>query len=97
MTAAEPTLPDKVDAVAIHLYDLDPDGDISLIGWLRSKMAAAGLGAASVLVTEYGWHTQGGAGSVPEDLRAQFEGIFANQAPRLNCDDRDRPARLGDG
>ena len=85
MTGAMPSPTDQIDAVAIHLYDLDPDGDISLIGWLRSKMATAGLGAASILVTEYGWHTHGGAGSVPEDLRAQFETTFANQAPRLNC------------
>ena len=85
MTTAVPSLPNKVDAVAIHLYDLDPDGDISLIGWLRSKMAAAGLGAESILVTEYGWHTQGGADSVPEELRAQLETAFVNQAPRLNC------------
>ena len=85
MTAAEPTLPDKVDAVAIHLYDLDPDGDVSLLGWLRSKMAAAGLGAAEILVTEFGWHTQGGAGSVREDLRAELETDFVNKAPRLNC------------
>jgi len=27
MTAAEPTLPDRVDAVAVHLYDQNPDGD----------------------------------------------------------------------
>ena len=86
MTQAVPSLPGKVDAVAIHLYDQDPDGDISLIGWLRSKMASAGLGAAAILVTEFGWHTQGGAGSIPEDLRAQFETDFMNQAPRLNCD-----------
>jgi hypothetical protein len=85
MTMAVPSLPNKVDAVAIHLYDLDPDGDISLLGWLRSKMAAAGLGAESILVTEYGWHTQGGADSVPEALRAPLETAFANQAPRLNC------------
>jgi hypothetical protein len=86
MTQAVPSLPSKVDAVAVHLYDQDPDGDISLIGWLRSKMATAGLGAAAVLVTEFGWHTQGGAGSIPEYLRAQFETDFMNQAPRLNCD-----------
>lgn len=86
MTMAVPSLSSKVDAVAIHLYDQDPDGDISLVGWLRSKMAAAGLGAASILVTEYGWHTQGGPGSVPEALRAELETDFANQAPRLNCD-----------
>ncbi len=86
MTRAVPSLPGKVDAVAIHLYDQDPDGDVSLIGWLRSKMAAAGLGSAAILVTEFGWHTQGGPGSVPEDLRAQFETDFMNQAPRLNCD-----------
>ncbi len=86
MTQAVPSLPSKVDAVAIHLYDQDPDGDISLIGWLRSKMAAAGLGSAAILVTEFGWHTQGGPGSIPESLRAQFETDFMNQAPRLNCD-----------
>jgi hypothetical protein len=86
MTQEVPTLPDKVDAVAIHLYDLDPDGDISLIGWLRSKMAASGLGGESILVTEYGWHTRGGAGSVPEALRAELLTDFTNQAPRLNCD-----------
>lgn len=85
MTKAVPSLPNKVDAVAIHLYDLDPDGDISLIGWLRSKMIAAGVGAASILVTEYGWHTQGGAGSIPESVRAQYEANFANLASRLNC------------
>ena len=85
MVAAQPSLPGKVNAVAVHLYDLDPDVDISLIGWLRSKMQAAGLGGASILVTEYGWHTNGGPGSIPESLRAQFEAIFANQAARLNC------------
>jgi hypothetical protein len=86
MTLAEPSLPYKVDAVAIHLYNLDPDVDISLIGWLRAKMRAAGLGGASVLVTEYGWRTSGGPGSIPENLRAELERDFASQAPRLNCD-----------
>jgi hypothetical protein len=88
MTSAVPGLPGKVDAVAIHLYDQDPDGDISLIGWLRSKMAAAELRHESILVTEYGWRTNGDpqAGAVAEGLRARFETIFANQAPRLNCD-----------
>lgn len=85
MTAAVPGLSSQVNAVAIHLYNQDPDVDISLIGWLRAKMEAAGLGRASILVTEYGWHTQGGAGSVSETLRAQLEQVFANQAPRLNC------------
>src|SRR5215211_5976609 len=78
--------PTATDAVAVHLYDQDPDGDISLIGWLRAKMRAAGLESASVLVTEYGWHTHGGPGSISEDLRAELETDFANQAPRLNCD-----------
>jgi hypothetical protein len=86
MTKTVPGLPDKVDAVAIHLYDLDPDGDISLIGWLRSKMAAAGLGQAAILVTEYGWQTHAQPAAVPEGLRAELETRFANQAPRLNCD-----------
>jgi hypothetical protein len=85
MTAAQPRLVDEVDAVAIHLYDLDPDVDISLIGWLRAKMRAAGLGSASVLVTEYGWRTNGGPGSVSEGLRARLARHFASQAPRLNC------------
>jgi len=78
--------PTATDAVAVHLYDQDPDGDISLIGWLRAKMRAAGLESASVLVTEYGWHTHGGPGSISEDLRAELERDFASQAPRLNCD-----------
>jgi hypothetical protein len=86
MTAAVPTLSSKVDAVAIHLYDQDPDGDVSLVGWLRRKMADAGLGGESILVTEYGWHTQGGPGSVPEELRAELLADFTSKAPRLNCD-----------
>jgi hypothetical protein len=85
MVTAVPTLASAIDAVGIHLYESDPDVDLSLLGWLKARMRAVGLGNESLMVTEFGWHTRGGAGSLAEPLRAVGYATLAHQFPRTDC------------
>jgi len=84
-TAYEPQLPQLIDSVGIHLYDPDVDSNLSLLGWLRARMADAGFGEAEILVTEFGWRTGGPEPKITEELRAQHMAALVDELPRTDC------------
>jgi hypothetical protein len=84
MTAAAPGLAQQVDAVGIHVYDADPEVNLSLFGWARSKLAAAGLGDAELMATEFGW-AGGGDGGITEEVRTENYEYLLNRLPRTDC------------
>lgn len=88
MVAAEPELASRLDQVGIHLYDPDPDVNISLLGWLRGRMEDAGLARAGLLVTEFGWTTSGSAEALSEEARAAAYTALVEELPRTDCDVR---------
>jgi hypothetical protein len=81
----EPSLPELIDSVGIHLYDPEADMNISLLGWFRARLEAAGMNEATLHVTEFGWRTAGGAGAVTEEQRTQSYRELMDQLPRTNC------------
>jgi hypothetical protein len=85
MLAAVPALPEKLDAVALHLYDQDPDLNLSIIGWIRGQMEALGMGDQELLISEFGWHTQGGTDFVTEATRAANYESLVGQLSRTDC------------
>lgn len=87
MVAAVPALPEKVDAVAVHLYGADPGTDVSLLGWASEQLDAVGLGDAPLLITELGWHTGAGANGVTETARAAMLADLVDRLTRAtDCD-----------
>ncbi len=85
MLTRDPGLAGRIDAVGFHLYELDPDVDISLLGWLRQRMNADGLGAAGIALTEFGWHGGQAAGALSENQRAGNYRQFTDQVARTDC------------
>lgn len=88
MVSAQPQLARLLDQVGIHLYDPDPDFNISLLGWFRTRLEAAGLGQAGLLVNEFGWHTSGGPSALSEPARVEAYTALIDQLPRTDCDVR---------
>jgi hypothetical protein len=86
LTAAAPSLPDKIDSVSMHAYDNDPDLGLSLIGRIHSLMEDAGFDSQSMIATEFGWYTSGGIAPVSESTRATNMGELMSQLPRTDCD-----------
>ena len=86
MTAAAPGVQNSVDAVAVHLYHPDPDVDIGLLGWFRSRLDAAGFDQAEMMVSEFGWRTGGGGPSVvSEEARAALYAELTAKFARTDC------------
>lgn len=83
--AHEPGLAPAVDSVAFHPYDLDPDVNLSMLGWLRSKLEATGFQDAEILLTEYGWRGGLGSGALSEPLRASNYATLTGMLPRTDC------------
>jgi hypothetical protein len=88
MIAEEPELASRLDSVGVHLYDADPDVNLSLLGWVRSRMRDAGLTAAALTVTEFGWTTSGSPDALSEEARADAYTALVEQLPRTDCDVR---------
>lgn len=88
MVAARPQIASLVDEVAVHLYDADPDINISLLGWTRARLNAAGLGEAGLFVSEFGWHTAGDGEALSESARAEAYSALIGQLARTDCDVR---------
>jgi hypothetical protein len=86
MLLAVPALRNKLDAVALHLYDADPDVNLSLIGWIRNRMNQLGMSEQQLLITEFGWYTQGDTDWVPEATRAANYRRLVDQLARTDCD-----------
>jgi hypothetical protein len=57
MVSAEPALRGHVDAVALHPYG-DPAVVLARVRGARAALAAAGMAAVPLYVTEFGWTTQ---------------------------------------
>ncbi|MEJ7820102.1 MAG: hypothetical protein WKF44_07340 [Rubrobacteraceae bacterium] len=85
MINAEPTLRDKVDSVALHLYNQDPDVNLSLLGWVRARMAELGLGSQNLYISEFGWGTKGGINFVSETTREANFRSFISKLSRTDC------------
>jgi hypothetical protein len=86
LLATDPALPDWIDSIGIHLYEPDVDSNLSLLGWLRSRLAQVGLGDADLLVTEFGWRTGGPPeGAISEAIRAERVRALTTELPRTDC------------
>ena len=85
MLAAVPSLRTKLDALALHLYDTDPDVNLSLIGWIKRQMDSLDLDEQELFVTEFGWHTKGGVDWVTEDARVANYQSLVGQLSRTDC------------
>lgn len=83
--AAAPRLGQALDAAAVHPYDIDPDVNISLVGWFRRQLDRAGVPGAEIVLTEFGWRTGATVGALTEEQRTRNYEVFANQIPRLDC------------
>lgn len=83
---ARPELRTELGAVAFHPYDVDPTINLSMISSLRHRMDEAGLGDASITLTEFGWRTGILQGALDELLRKSNYTTMTNQLARTNCD-----------
>ncbi|MDQ3759417.1 MAG: hypothetical protein M3331_05710, partial [Actinomycetota bacterium] len=88
MVASQPQLASLIDQVGVHLYDSDPDFNISLLGWFRTRLQAAGMSNVGLIVNEFGWHTQGSGSALSEAARAEAFMALVDQLPRTDCDVR---------
>jgi hypothetical protein len=72
MTAADPSLRTRIDAVGIHPYAGTVDGALYRVSLYRQAMAAAGMPSTPMLANEIGWSTQGPDGllKATEEQRA---------------------------
>ncbi len=86
MVAARPALTGLIDSVAVHLYDADPDVNVSLLGWTRARLDEIGMSDASIFISEFGWHTAGDGEALSEEARAEAYHALVDQLPRTDCD-----------
>jgi len=86
MVAARPALTGLIDSVAVHLYDADPDVNVSNLAWIRARLDEVGLAGAGIFVSEFGWHTAGDAEALSEEARAEAYHALVDQLPRTDCD-----------
>lgn len=86
MVAAVPELAQELDSIALHLYDQDPDVNLSLIGWTRNEMSRLGLHDQALYVSEFGWNTKGGVNFVSEETRRDNFRSFVSQLARTDCE-----------
>ena len=82
---AAPGLKTVLDSAAFHPYDLDPDVNLSMIGWFRSKLDAVGLESTSIVISEFGWRTGLGSGALSEVLRTSNYQTLTGMLSRTDC------------
>jgi hypothetical protein len=85
MIAHVPSLVGGVDAVAIHTYKSDPSDMLADLGWFRALLRQLVLGEVPIMLTEFGWHTQGEPGAVPEEERTMHYTGLVNRLARTDC------------
>jgi hypothetical protein len=87
MTAADPSLRDRIPSVAIHPYAETPDGALGMVAQFRQAMRASGMPDTPMIANEIGWYTQGAAGPLKasEAERASRIATVANQLWRTDC------------
>jgi hypothetical protein len=87
MTAADPSLRDRIPSVAIHPYAESSEGVLAMVSQFRQAMKAAGMPETPMIANEFGWYTQGPAGPLKasEEVRAERIATLANQLWRTDC------------
>jgi hypothetical protein len=87
MIAANPTLRNTIDAVAIHPYAASVDSVLGAVYEFRAALTDAGMPQTPMLVNEFGWYTQGPAGMLlaTESQRADMIGAAVNKLWRTDC------------
>ncbi len=81
----EPGLTQAIDAVGFHPYDIDPDVDLAMVGWLRRHLDDQGFGNAEIVLSEFGWRRGTGLGALTELLRAANYTNLVGRLPRTDC------------
>jgi hypothetical protein len=84
MSAAEPELASKVDAVALHTYWDTPDDNLRALSLVEGWLDEFGLGRERLVVSEYGWRS-GGLGGILEGSRAPMMRDYTDKLARTNC------------
>jgi len=84
----EPSLPRKVDAVAVHPYGATPDDVLTVLAWLRSTLDSVDMSDVAMSADEVGWHTMGelGVPPVPEAQRAHDFTVVTPGIALSGCD-----------
>jgi hypothetical protein len=87
MTAADPTLVDRIDSVGIHPYGQTPDEALYVVSQFREAMAEAGLEGTPMIANEIGWYTSGAEGpfKATEQERADNIATVASEFWRTDC------------
>ena len=75
----------QIDAIGYHPYAADAAGSLSLIAGFRRSLAALGEPGLPIEVTEVGWPTAGGAGSMADQQRALQYQLLTDQVARSDC------------
>lgn len=84
MLSDHPELRGRIDAVAVHIYEPEPDQALADLASFRRELDRVGLAGKPISIDEIGWPTQG-TGAIPEDERAQKLGEVASVVPRTDC------------
>jgi hypothetical protein len=87
MTAADPSLRERIHSVAIHPYAETPERALAIVERFRLAMRAAGMPETPMIANEIGWYTQGPTGMLKasESERAEKIAAVANQIWRTDC------------
>jgi hypothetical protein len=87
MTAADPTLRQRIPAVGIHPYAPTAEGALGAVAQFRQAMSGAGLPGTPMIANEIGWHTQGPSGPLlaTETQRSERIAAVASQFWRTDC------------
>jgi polysaccharide biosynthesis protein PslG len=75
----------QIDAIGYHPYAGSADGSMALIAGFRHTLATLGEPGLPIEVTEVGWPTAGGTGSMPDDQRAAQYRLLTDQVARSDC------------
>jgi hypothetical protein len=87
MIRARPDLRGHIDGVGLHPYRANPLAVVANVVRARRVLAAVGLGATPLYITEFGWTTQpsGNPHYVPEPLRPRYISQTLAALGHLNC------------
>jgi hypothetical protein len=75
----------QIDAIGYHPYAGSAEGSMALIAGFRHSLAALGEPALPIEITEVGWPTAGGAGSMPDEQRAVQYRLLTDWVARSDC------------
>jgi hypothetical protein len=87
MLAARPDLRGHIDGIGLHPYGANPFAVLANVVKARRVLAAVGLGAVPLYITEFGWTTDppGNPNYLPERLRPGYISSTLALLGHLNC------------